>query len=199
MLERSRRRGVSKTRWPSGRAMGRRTDGWRSCAVRRCVGRGSRASPRSAVLHPAGRAIAVMWIERRPIATQYPEARVRAARSHRELSPRPRRLAHPAGQQPRHRRSQAARPRPRASRDDPDAAQVERQLRGLPDRRARRAAARPAGQRARSAGARSTSCCRRRAASRSSCPISCSTSPTAASRWRRRSGRSASRSRAPAI
>ena len=76
----------------------------------------------------------------------------------------------------------------------PDAAQTERQLRGLSHRRPRRPAARAAGPRQGQLGPDRQDCCRRRATSRSSCPISCSMSPTAASRWQRRSGRSGSRS-----
>ena len=52
----------------------------------------------------------------------------------------------------------------------PDADQVERQRRILSHRRARRAAARGAWSATRSAGARSTNCCRRPAASRSRLP-----------------------------
>ena len=66
-------------------------------------------------------------------------------------TPRPRRLPHAAGQQSRHRRSQAARPR-RSPGPSPDAPQMGRQLRSLSDRRARRPAARPAGERARQLG-----------------------------------------------
>ena len=66
----------------------------------------------------------------------------------------------------------------RPPRGHPDARQMERQRRGLSRRGARRAAARAAAPRARSAGARSTSCFRRRAASRSRCPTSSSTSRT---------------------
>ena len=95
--------------------------------------------------------VAIVWIERRPIATELPEERVRAARRPGDLSPRPGRPAHPASQQPGHRRSAAARPHARCAHH-PDAPQVERQLRGLSRRRPRRAAARPAGQRARQLG-----------------------------------------------
>ena len=67
-------------------------------------------------------AVAIVWIQRRPIATHYPEERVRAARRHRQLPPRSRRPAHPGGQQPRHRRSEASRPH-RPLRAHPNAAE----------------------------------------------------------------------------
>ena len=80
----------------------------------------------------------------------------------------------------------------------PDAAEVERQLRGLSDRRARRPAARAAGPRQGQLGPDRQAAAAAEQQAVRSCPISCSTSPTAASRWRRRSGRSASRLRATA-
>ena len=161
-------RRVSKSQWRSGRTKTEtQRDDRRAARPRGAAIAELRRARRPAVLLVAGdcgrldRAAADR--------DAFPEERVRAARRDRELSSRPRRLAHPAGQQPRHRRSQASRPR-RALRAHPDAAEVERQLRGLPHRRSRRAAARAGWSTARSAGARSTSCCRRRATSRSRCP-----------------------------
>ena len=81
-----------------------------------------------------------------------------------------------------------------------DAAQMERQRRVLPDRGARRAPQGPAASAARSAGARSTNCCRRRAASRSRLPniVVDVADTTIALAHALRAG-SASRSRAAAI
>ena len=100
------------------------------------------------------------------------------------------------GQQPRHRRPQASRSH-RALRRDPDAAQAERQLRGLSHRRARRPPARAAGRRQGQLGPDRQIAPAAQRPSRSSCPISSlDIADASIVARRRRSGRSGSRSKA---
>ena len=124
--------------------------------------------------------------------------RTRQARRPGILRPRPHRAAHPAGQQPRHRRSRQSRPHRarRAGRDARSSGTARSKSIASP----RAGCGSRAGWSAtRSAGARSTNCCPRRPASRSPCPTSSSMSPTRRSRCARRTARSASRCAGAAI
>ena len=140
----------------------------------------------------------MVWFRRVPIATHYLKREFEQPRGHRQLPPRSRRPAQPGGQQSRHRRSEASRSRRQAMPI------IETRLKWNGNFEVYRIVARGVRLRggwctARSAGGRSTSCLPPPSAtSRSRCPISCSTLPTAASRWRRHSGRSESRSKATA-
>ena len=110
-----------------------------------------RSRARDCPRHPARRRHRLRLDRAAPDRDALFEGRVRAARSDGELSPRPRRASDAGGQQPGHRRSEAAGPR-REIRAHRNAHQMERQFRGVPDRRARRSAAWAPGPRSRELG-----------------------------------------------
>ena len=97
--------------------------------------------PRAAILVAVAGGVGGAQADRQQCRRQ----RAGEARGAGDLHARPHRASHPAGQQPRHRRSRQSRPH-RAGRAGPDADQVERQRRSLSHRRARRAAQGPGGR-----------------------------------------------------